>query len=52
MPRDLRASLHQHAASVCRHALQVGIERGAQKMDIAVDGPLIFDDGGMIVDAV
>ena len=26
-------------------------ERGAEKMDIAVDGPLIFDAGGMVVDA-
>jgi DNA-binding transcriptional LysR family regulator len=26
-------------------------ERGAEKMEIAVDGPLIFDAGGMIVDA-
>jgi DNA-binding transcriptional LysR family regulator len=26
-------------------------ERGTQKMDIAVDGPLIFDAGGMVVDA-
>jgi DNA-binding transcriptional LysR family regulator len=27
-------------------------ERGAEKMEVAVDGPLIFDAGGMIVDAV
>ena len=26
-------------------------ERGAEKMDIAVDGPLIFDAGGMVVDS-
>ena len=26
-------------------------ERGAEKMEVAVDGPLIFDAGGMIVDA-
>lgn len=26
-------------------------ERGAEKMDVAVDGPLIFDAGGMVVDA-
>ena len=26
-------------------------ERGAEKIDIAVDGPLIFDTGGMVVDA-
>lgn len=26
-------------------------ERGREKVDIAVDGPLIFDSGGMVVDA-
>ncbi|HVO90519.1 MAG TPA: LysR family transcriptional regulator [Casimicrobiaceae bacterium] len=26
-------------------------ERGAEKMDVAVDGPLIFDAGGMVVEA-
>ena len=27
-------------------------ERGAEKVEIAVEGPLVFDDGGMVVDAV
>jgi len=26
-------------------------ERGAEKMEVAVDGPLIFDAGGMVLDA-
>ena len=51
-PRDLRS----HRCINLRLASAGTIykwefERGAEKMDIAVDGPLIFDAGGMVVDA-
>lgn len=51
-PRDLRAhrciNLRLPAAGTI---YKWEFERGAEKMDIAVDGPLIFDAGGMVVDA-
>ena len=52
-PRDLRSHrcINMRLASAGT-LYKWEFERGAQKMDIAVDGPLIFDDGGMIVDAV
>ena len=52
-PRDLRA----HRCINLRLASAGTIykwefERGTEKMDIAVDGPLVFDSGGMVLDAV
>ena len=51
-PRDLRShrciNLRLPAAGTL---YKWEFERGAEKMDIAVDGPLIFDAGGMVVDA-
>jgi DNA-binding transcriptional LysR family regulator len=51
-PRDLRShrciNLRLPAAGTI---YKWEFERGAEKMDIAVDGPLIFDAGGMVVDA-
>ena len=51
-PRDLRShrciNLRLPAAGTI---YKWEFERGAEKMDVAVDGPLIFDAGGMIVDA-
>jgi DNA-binding transcriptional LysR family regulator len=52
-PRDLRSHrcINMRLASAGT-LYKWEFERGAEKMDIAVDGPLIFDDGGMIVVAV
>lgn len=51
-PRDLRShrciNLRFPAAGTI---YKWEFERGAEKMEIAVDGPLIFDAGGMMVDA-
>jgi DNA-binding transcriptional LysR family regulator len=51
-PRDLRAhrciNLRLAAAGTI---YKWEFERGAEKMDVAVEGPLIFDAGGMVVDA-
>ena len=51
-PRDLRThrciNLRLPAAGTI---YKWEFERGAEKMEVAVDGPLIFDAGGMIVDA-
>jgi len=51
-PRDLRShrciNLRLPAAGTI---YKWEFERGLEKMDIAVDGPLIFDAGGMVVDA-
>src|SRR6185312_2709397 len=51
-PRDLRShrciNLRLPAAGTI---YKWEFERGAEKMEVAVDGPLIFDAGGMIVDA-
>jgi len=51
-PRDLRShrciNLRLPAAGTI---YKWEFERGAEKMEIAVDGPLIFDAGGMMVDA-
>lgn len=51
-PRDLRThrciNLRLPTAGIL---YKWEFERGAEKMEVAVDGPLIFDAGGMIVDA-
>ena len=51
-PRDLRfhrcINLRLPAAGII---YKWEFERGSEKMEVAVDGPLIFDAGGMIVDA-
>lgn len=52
-PRDLR----NHRCINIRLAAAGKIyrwefERGAEKIDVAVEGPLVFDDGGMVVEAV
>lgn len=51
-PRDLRShrciNLRLPAAGTI---YKWEFERGAEKMEVAVDGPLIFDAGGMMVDA-
>ena len=51
-PRDLRShrciNLRLPAAGTL---YKWEFARGAEKMEVAVDGPLIFDAGGMIVDA-
>ena len=51
-PRDLRAhhciNLRLPAAGTI---YKWEFERGSEKMEVAVDGPLIFDAGGMMVDA-
>jgi DNA-binding transcriptional LysR family regulator len=52
-PRDLR-----NHRCINQRLLAAGslykweFERGREKMEVAVEGPLIFDDGGMVVEAV
>jgi DNA-binding transcriptional LysR family regulator len=51
-PRDLRSHRCINLRLASAGTLyKWEFERGAEKMDIAVDGPLIFDAGGMVVDA-
>jgi len=51
-PRDLRSHRCINLRLASAGTLyKWEFERGAEKMDIAVDGPLVFDAGGMVVDA-
>jgi len=52
-PRDLRQHrcINQRLAAAGT-LYKWEFERGREKMEVAVDGPLIFDDGAMVVDAV
>ena len=51
-PRDLRSHRCINLRLASAGTLyKWEFERGVEKMDIAVDGPLIFDAGGMVVDA-
>jgi DNA-binding transcriptional LysR family regulator len=51
-PRDLRSHRCINLRLASAGTLyKWEFERGAEKMEIAVDGPLVFDAGGMVVDA-
>jgi DNA-binding transcriptional LysR family regulator len=51
-PRDLRSHRCINLRLASAGTLyKWEFERGAEKIDIAVDGPLVFDAGGMVVDA-
>ena len=51
-PRDLRSHRCINLRLASAGTLyKWEFERGAEKMDIAVEGPLVFDAGGMVVDA-
>jgi DNA-binding transcriptional LysR family regulator len=52
-PRDLRSHRCINLRMASAGTLyKWEFERGAEKVDVAVEGPLVFDDGDMVVDAV
>lgn len=52
-PRDLRSHRCINIRLASAGTLyKWEFERGAEKVDVAVEGPLVFDDGAMVVDAV